>query len=572
MATAGWNTTSDRLNSRGSLENPTRSKAPLLWATLLYLLFTVYGSLVPLDFHPRPFDAALREFLNTRYFQLDLQSRADWIANILLFIPLSFLASAVCTGSDRSMLLRGLRWVCVFAFCAALAVGIEFAQIFFPPRTVSMNDIIAELLGTIAGIGAWEVWGDRLLGLWRSIELGGAGAIRAAFTGYALVYLAPSLFPYDFLVSSADLAWKLQSGNFDIFLVRATCDRLIICAAKLGAECLAIAPLGVLMGLSRTENDRRIYAKALLTGALLGVVIEAAQFLVASGISQGLSVFTRAVGVALGVALQRTISKQALNAWRPYLRALTALLLIPYLFALMWASGWFSASWGGAEHALTNLEQVRWLPFHYHYYTTETGALVSLVLYTAMYLPVGFSYWIWRFTHVRPDGGAAIVPAVVAALIACVMEGGKLFVPEKHADPTDVLIAAFAAAAAYLAASRLLHWSLGAENVPVNVEARRENSRPLTPRPRRVGALLTAGLLLAAVGVAVVFYPLSRPWLLVALTGYALFIWRFPAASLPAVLALLPLLNLAPWTGWVLLDEFDLLMGVTLAVHLMHPP
>jgi hypothetical protein len=31
------------------------------------LAFVVYGSLVPLDYHPRPLDSAWRDFLETRY-------------------------------------------------------------------------------------------------------------------------------------------------------------------------------------------------------------------------------------------------------------------------------------------------------------------------------------------------------------------------------------------------------------------------------------------------------------------------------------------------------------------------
>ena len=34
--------------------------------------------------------------------------------------------------------------------CLALAVGIEYLQLFFPPRTVSLNDLLAEGLGTVA--------------------------------------------------------------------------------------------------------------------------------------------------------------------------------------------------------------------------------------------------------------------------------------------------------------------------------------------------------------------------------------------------------------------------------------
>ena len=56
-----------------------------------YLVFVVYGSLVPLDYTPVPWDEAVERFRNIRFLQLGIGSRADWVANLLLFIPLTFL-------------------------------------------------------------------------------------------------------------------------------------------------------------------------------------------------------------------------------------------------------------------------------------------------------------------------------------------------------------------------------------------------------------------------------------------------------------------------------------------------
>jgi len=53
---------------------------------------------------------------------------------------------------------------------------------------------------------------------------------------------------------------------------------------------------------------------------------------------------------------------------------------------------------------------------------------------------------------------------------------------------------------------------------------------------------------------------------------YAVVLWRHPAFCLPAVLALLPLLDLSLWSGWILLNEFDLLLAVTLALRLLRRP
>jgi len=62
--------------------------------TLGYAAFVVYGSLVPLAFRYRPLGEAWEAFVQTPYLQLDVGSRADWVANILLYIPLGFLARA----------------------------------------------------------------------------------------------------------------------------------------------------------------------------------------------------------------------------------------------------------------------------------------------------------------------------------------------------------------------------------------------------------------------------------------------------------------------------------------------
>jgi O-antigen ligase len=71
-------------------------------------------------------------------------------------------------------------------------------------------------------------------------------------------------------------------------------------------------------------------------------------------------------------------------------------------------------------------------------------------------------------------------------------------------------------------------------------------------------------------------YPVGIPWLVLALLGYAALLWRRLRLWLFIVPALLPVLDLSPFTGRLLLDEFDLLVLMTLAVgywqvHRIHP-
>jgi hypothetical protein len=79
---------------------------------------------------------------------------------------------------------------------------------------------------------------------------------------------------------------------------------------------------------------------------------------------------------------------------------------------------------------------------------------------------------------------------------------------------------------------------------------------------------LLAVALVAIVGWVLLDYPLGSVWLTAGLLLYALLLWRYPFCWLFFIPALLPVLDLAPWTGWFFLDEFDLFVLVTLVVSL----
>ena len=65
-----------------------------------------------------------------------------------------------------------------------LAAATEFAQIYFPPRTVSANDILVEGAGVLGGCAAWLLAGRRFSGwlrdFWNRRGLGGDGKLRSA--------------------------------------------------------------------------------------------------------------------------------------------------------------------------------------------------------------------------------------------------------------------------------------------------------------------------------------------------------------------------------------------------------
>src|SRR5574343_288035 len=122
------------ITANGEVERPAATPLTLLWC--LYLAFVIYGSLVPLHFVWRPLGDAVDVFRHIPFLELGIQSRADWVANLLLFIPLTFIAAQRFIVG-KSVWLGLLSRFSLATMAAMLAVGIEFVQIYFPQRTVS---------------------------------------------------------------------------------------------------------------------------------------------------------------------------------------------------------------------------------------------------------------------------------------------------------------------------------------------------------------------------------------------------------------------------------------------------
>ncbi|MFO7640388.1 MAG: VanZ family protein [Candidatus Competibacteraceae bacterium] len=433
------------------MDIPALGRRHAFLAFLAYLAFVVYGSLIPFEYRALSLDEALNAFARIRYLNLGVVSRADWVANLVLYVPLAFLGCVWMAGMRATGAARYLAPVAVFALCLAVAVAVEFTQLFFAPRTVSLNDLLAEGLGTLGGIVLWGFGRWRIAGLWAAFAAGGRPSVLAVLVAYGLVYVVLSLFPYDFIVSARELAWKLDSGNWGWFLADSCAEGWLRCMARLVGEALAIAPLGLLIALA-APNVR--YRRVFGAGLALGLVLELLQLLIASGVSQGLSVAMRGAGLVAGLALGRTLRRYgpmpiARLAWWA-----TPFVALPYVLLVAALAGWFAAPWLPVGEALARLADVRFLPFYYHYFTSEPAAMASLLANAALYAPVGLAWWARRAARGAPGRAWSANAALWAALLALVIEFGKLWVPGKHPDFTNLLIAA--ASAAWVHA--LAHW------------------------------------------------------------------------------------------------------------------
>jgi VanZ family protein len=432
-----------------------------LFAGLAYLTFVVYGSLVPLDFHPRPIDAAVRDFLRIRYLRLGTDSRADWVANILLYIPLPILWLS-CLSPENRFYLRAICSLAIFIFCIVLSLAIEFAQLFFPPRTVSLNDISAEIMGSFLGVALWWASGKRLRGLIEPVLTQGRRAAYAGLVLYAVAYLAFSLFPYDFLISIAEIQAKLNGEYFHWLASSAKCGGPLRCGMKLMVEASAVAPLGLLLALTLRDSLRRLIGLAMLIGFGLGLTIETLQIFLVSGLTLGASVITRVVGVALGAAAGYLLKQNSL--W-PVLYLVRPIVPVAAILYVMLLAGLVSVGKGPMltlEQGVRRLNEINYLPFFYHYYTSESAAMTSLLGVVAMFIPIGIQYWIWRVTQFHAFLARGAFAAAFLGWVVCMgLEFYKLFLAGARPDPTNVVVATLATAAGFLGASICAQASLG---------------------------------------------------------------------------------------------------------------
>ena len=401
-----------------------------------YVAFVIYGSLVPLQFTPLPWNDAWTTFQQIRLLNVGTGGRADWVANGVLYVPVGFLTAMLLSGQRRGAV-RFAASLGAMVFVAALAVSIEFVQLAFPPRTVSLNDLLAELVGGGLGAILAGVASDRFRELWAAMTGAADRLLPRLLEGYALAYCAFSLFPYDFLLSATELADKLDSGRWGwVWAAGSGRGTGTAAAAKIAAEALAAAPLGLLLA-GWGKSTRQAWR----FGLALGIGIEFAQFFLVSGVSQGFSVLTRALGITAGALAWHRRHRFDPLRLAAAIRHSGWLLATLYILSLAAVTGWFELEWQGLEAAAASLREVRFLPFYYYYYTTEQVALLSLVSIGLVYGPLGIVAWA---NFMGPRAAASM-----AMFAAAVVESSKLFLVGLHPDPTNVLLAGIPAWLAY---------------------------------------------------------------------------------------------------------------------------
>jgi VanZ family protein len=414
--------------------------------TLAYGLFVVYGSLVPLEFNGWSFDQAYETFLKTPYLAIDINHRSDMVANLLLFIPLTFFAMGAWTR-ENSRHGRGWKAACIVAMACLLSVAVEFSQAFFPPRTVSLNDIQNECIGGALGAGLWLLSGSRVTRWFRDIwRLRDPRRLAIHICmGYVVFLAMYELFPFDFVVSADELAEQLSPERLNLVPLG---DLRHMSLLSAGAKIAMLLPVGYLVALLRRGRSRPVLAAALLGGAY-ALILEVLRIPVYSRGANATDLLLGIAGAAFGGWLATRFGPAATRPL-PQSKAWGLLSFVARLAAgLGGATAIFWYKWQPwhfhwpQEGLVACVRDSLRIPFYYQYYNTEFQATLQLgadtlaplmlaLVFTSLFKPLGRAG--------RWMAGAS------AACVAVAAEAGQLLFPPRVPDlTTTVFFAVFGA-------------------------------------------------------------------------------------------------------------------------------
>jgi VanZ family protein len=407
----------------------------LLISGILSTLLVVYASLVPLNLTPLSWQETLHRWSSIPWLDLTVRQRADWIANTLIFIPPVFLTSGYFLSAPENNRRRmASAWFLIVISFSLLVLLIELLQVWFPPRTVSWNDVAAGLFGVILGCFAWQAFGQPL-GFWLSDMLtqqSTAGKATSAIALAMLGCLGYSLYPFDFVVSLAELEEKQAIGRLRWWVDTAASSWLDI-GRSWGVAAVRLLPFGIWLGW-------KVRPGLAWFGILsLAVLFELVQVPIFSKHAAGDEVIAGIFGGILGWLLTYNLAW-----WKPLLdrswiwgcMATIWSVMIPLAF-LSRCTSWVSDPQQIHERWWSMLSP----PLLRYYYTSEYSALSNLAGKLAMFSMLGFL--VAGFSLAR-DGRSSRWPLVsglaITISLGLLIEISQVYLYPLIADISDIII------------------------------------------------------------------------------------------------------------------------------------
>jgi O-antigen ligase/VanZ family protein len=283
-------------------------------AALIYAAFVVLGSLAPFEFQWTTLTAAVDRFTSLPWASLKLVGLVDVTSNVLLFIPLGFLfmGSLACDVTRRG-------WIVLAGALAVIGstlfgAGIEFLQLWFPERSSSPSDVLAQFLGSLGGDVIWLLTGQPLSNAWHTwrehrTPLRG---IQSAIIVYWIGLVLWLCWPLELSLHPHGLLQKYRDGQIFVLLLPYVIDSAANIARWVAPNFLAALPLGWLFSsawLLPADRPRSFFYVA-LCGLLWAAGFEAIALMTPSG-----TVCLESAAIVLGGVLAGAWLHRAFHRW-----------------------------------------------------------------------------------------------------------------------------------------------------------------------------------------------------------------------------------------------------------------
>ncbi len=492
------------------------------WLAAGFLAFVIYGSFVPFRFRPMPWGEAVATYRQALIFR-GFDSRSDLAANILLFIPLSYLLLAA-TSVDRP---RWVSWVIappVLLFCFLLSATIEFIQVFFEKRYADINDIIGESIGAGIGVVIWLGSGQMITGWCRKVWSAnlGPGLASLLLPAYLVLLVLYYVLPLDLTLSPAEIAHKYRDGKIQIIPYAIPPGDRFEWFEK---QCWTVAlffPVGMLWAgrplILKIEDRRSRIENRENCGAILdprssilnlrgaGWLMVLGSAFVLAGLITFLKIFVVSRYVETGDIITGTLAiflgwlacRTGRSPWQPAVPKIedrgsrienrencgaildprSSILNLregawPLLFGPIWLAMAVYVNWHPFDFqpdpgtAVDRLRNLSWLPFADYIQGSYVNFLNQIVRKSLLFLPMGL------LLGSRGSNGNRsfnkfwmLLPAFSLAVI---LEIGQAFLPSRYPSVTDILVETTGAGIGLVLAPNGLRRYAGQDSDPVLV-------------------------------------------------------------------------------------------------------
>jgi VanZ family protein len=417
----------------------------------MYGLTILYCSLMlgPDGLHYVPLSAAeaWQRFRAIHFVDNASDQRADWIANAIMTIPLAYFVNGALGPDSRRGPKTGRAWIAVF-ICIVFILAAKYAQLFFPPRTVTLNYIVAQSLGAALGVALFRFAHQRLYPVVRAMYQDGDGLVVVLGT-YTLLLAAFTLMPFDIALSPGDLGARF--ADLSLSILPGSGHHPIYRAGLVLADVVTMIPVGMFLAVSERELS---FQPLLWRGVGFVSVVTILSLFVLSATPFVLSLISRPVGVALGIEFVLWLKGKDL--WKRHYRyaRYVPIALPAYIALLIWGNGLLTGGWLSVDQATAALDPRRLLPLWSLYIVAKVQAAQTVVTTLALFAPVGAMIWLKRGFWARGAGFSAVFAFVLSLSI----EIGRSMKPGLTPEFAEPFVAAAGAALTFRAMPAL--WRL----------------------------------------------------------------------------------------------------------------